>query len=75
MTTMRRILFTFYGLVGIAALAAGGITTALNLAAGPAAVSVLLLSVIVGLVAVGLAGRILFVLENARNVRVRVRDD
>lgn len=72
---MKRILVTFYVLAGIAALALGGITYALALPAGPAAVALFLASAMVGSVAVALAGRIIYVLQRPRTVRVRARSD
>jgi hypothetical protein len=72
---MRRIIITFFTLAGIAALAVGGIDTAAHMTAGPAAGALLLVGAVVALVAVTLASRILFVLGNARTVRVPVDDE
>lgn len=72
---MKRILVTFYALAGIAALALGGIAYALALPAGPAAVAWFLSSATVGSAAVALAGRILYVLQRPRTVRVRADFD
>ena len=63
---MRRIITTVIVLIGIAAVAGGGVDSALNDPAGPAAIGRLLASAAVGATALGLAARILFVLEQAR---------
>jgi hypothetical protein len=75
MTAMRRILITFFALTGIAALAAGGVGTALSWPAGPAAVGLLLMSATAGLLAIALAGRILYVLDQTSTDRVSHHDD
>lgn len=72
---MTRITITFYVLAGVAAIGAGGIATALGMPAGLAAVSLFLVSATVALVGMGLAARILHVLERRRAIRVPVRDD
>lgn len=72
---MKRILVTFYALAGIGALALGGIAFALALPAGPIAVALFFASAAAGSTAVALAGRIPYVLQRPRTVRVRARSD
>jgi hypothetical protein len=75
MTLMRRIAITFFALAGIAALAFGGVSTALSQPAGPVAAGLLLVSATVAVVAVGLAARILYVLEHAKTLDVPHHND
>ncbi|MBI2705525.1 MAG: hypothetical protein HYX32_09585 [Actinobacteria bacterium] len=72
---MRRITITFFVLAGIAALGAGGISTALSASPGPGAVGLFLGSAAISLVALAGAARILYVLDHAGTVRERVNSD
>lgn len=72
---MRRITTTFWALTAISAVAVAGIVAALGQPPGPQAAALFLLSAGVGSIAIGLAGRILYVLEHARTSRVPTGND